>query len=352
MEWLRLLSDAFHHWPRRSVLGAGLVVVVALTVWSRPTLRSVPEPPPSPPPNLSGYAESPQRSSRFSTSAPAMASPRAVEPSYRASSSEESLEAGGTLDSADEIDVDDDTQTAAASSVTPAVIRTATLRIVVKSFDTVRTTVEEVVTAASGFIGEISVSEDTADARSLHGTLKIPSARLAQVSARLRRLGQVVQDTQGSEDVTDQVVDFDARLSSARTTESRLIELLRNRTGKLTDVLAVERELARVRVNIERLTAAMTNIARRVTYATLQLDIVEERKPQLAPGPLTFSSRVRVAVLDGLANALISVESVLETALRIGPVLVLWALVLGPGVWLVLRRLRSRQTAQAMTEPE
>ena len=237
-----------------------------------------------------------------------------------------------------------------APTLKPAVIRTATLHIVVKAFDDVRATVEALVTEERGFIDEMTVSAETSSARSLQGTLRIPSDRLADAAARLRGLGQVVQDTQGSEDVTDQIVDLDARLASARTTESRLGNLLRNRTGKLTDVLSVERELARVRLDIERLTASKTNIDRRVEYATLHVNIVEERKAGLAPGPLSFTSSVRVAIIDGLATAILSLASVLVTALRIGPFLVLWTLVLGPGVWLLLRRLRDRQVPREMVE--
>jgi uncharacterized protein DUF4349 len=49
------------------------------------------------------------------------------------------------------------------------------------------------------------------------------------------------------------VVDIEARLANGRNTEKRLGEVLRNRTGKVSDVLEVEREIARVREEIERL---------------------------------------------------------------------------------------------------
>jgi hypothetical protein len=142
----------------------------------------------------------------------------------------------------------------------PAVIRTAKLRIVTKDFDGVRPAVEGLVAAAGGFVDQMTATGDAGSVRALRGTLRIPSDHLGDVADRLRRLGQVVEDTQGSEDVADQLIDLDARLASARATERRLTELLRNRTGKLSDVLDVERELARVRVDIERLDAETTNI--------------------------------------------------------------------------------------------
>ena len=161
---------------------------------------------------------------------------------------------------------------------TPAIIRTARLQIVVKGFGGTRESVEALVAQAGGFLDHMTVTGDTSEARTLRGALRVPSDRMADTLARLRGMGQVTEDTQGSEDVTDQVVDLDARLASARATEQRLTELLRNRTGRLSDVLEVERELTRVRLDIERLVAEKTNIGRRVSYATIDLTISEERK--------------------------------------------------------------------------
>jgi RNA polymerase sigma factor (sigma-70 family) len=164
-----------------------------------------------------------------------------------------------------------------------------------------------------------------------------PGIWVRDALARLRQIGQVIEDTQGSQDVTDQIVDLDARLASARATEQRLTELLRNRTGKLSDVLEVERELARVRLDIERLDAEKTNTARRVTYATIDINIAEERKAGLDAGPLSLATRIRVAAADGLESALESVAWTVLFLLRTGPTLILWSVVVAV-VWLVLRR--------------
>jgi len=219
----------------------------------------------------------------------------------------------------------------------PAVIRTATLRIVARNFTGVRETVEGVVTQAGGFIDQLTVTGDTGNARGLRGTLRIPADRLSDTLGRLRQIGQVLEDTQGSQDVTDQIVDLSARLASARATEARLIELLRNRTGRLSDVLEVERELTRVRLEIERLDAERTNVGRRVSYAAVDVYISEERKAGLE-GPLSLSTRLRVAAADGLEAALESVTATALFVLRAGPTLLLWAAVAATAWWLTLRR--------------
>jgi hypothetical protein len=96
--------------------------------------------------------------------------------------------------------------------------------------------------------------------------------------------------------------------------------------------------LARVRIDIERLNAQSTNIGRQVSYATLSIDISEERKAGLDPGPLSLASRLRVAAADGLEAALETVVWTVLTIVRVGPQIVLWILLLG-AAWLIVRRL-------------
>src|SRR5205823_10851551 len=65
-------------------------------------------------------------------------------------------------------------------------------------------------------------------------------------------IGKLESVNVSAEDVGEEYVDVAARMANARRLESRLIDLLAARTGKLKDVLDVEQELARVREEIER----------------------------------------------------------------------------------------------------
>jgi hypothetical protein len=225
-----------------------------------------------------------------------------------------------------------------------AVIRLATLKLVARNFPPVRASVEAAVAAADGFVMQLSVSGDPGAARELRATLRVPGDRLTGTLARLRQLGLVVEDTQGAEDVADQLVDLDARLVNARATEKRLSEILQTRTGRLSDVLEVEREIARVRLDIERLDAEKKNLSRRVAYATIELTISEERKAGLDPGPLPLLTQLRLAAADGLQNVFDTVVGVALFALRAGPSLLLWGLA-ATLVWVSVRRRGSRSRA-------
>jgi len=223
----------------------------------------------------------------------------------------------------------------------PQIARTATLRMMAAEFDSVRSAVERIVADAGGFVGRLELSGERGDTRSLRATVRVPSDRLGQVLAALRQLGKVQAESQGADDVTEQVVDLNARLTNARNTERRLTLVLEQRTGKVGDVLQVEREIARVREEIERMDAERTTLERRVTYAIVALEIVEPRKAALDLGPITVPDRLRNAAVEGLQQAS---ESALRAALVVIwmlPSLLIWgAMVAWPAV-VIIRRVRS-----------
>ena len=117
------------------------------------------------------------------------------------------------------------------------------------------------------------------------------------------------------------------------TREKRLNDILANRTGNVQSVLEVEREIARVRSEIESLDAQRVKLDDRVAYATVSLRVTEERRATLDSGPFPLSGRLRNALVDGLRDALDSVIQASLWTLRAGPVLILW----GAVVWLVAR---------------
>jgi hypothetical protein len=166
--------------------------------------------------------------------------------------------------------------------------------------------------------------------RSLTAALQVPAARLDAALAALKPLGIVLEESQKGEDVTEQIVDVDARLSNARNTEKRLVDLLQKRTGELEHVLAAEREISRVREEIERFDAHRKSLDRRVTYATLTLEVVEEAPAALNLGPRPVPGRFRDAFVTGLTEAMDTALGLALFVLRVAPTLLLWTAVL---VW-------------------
>jgi hypothetical protein len=227
--------------------------------------------------------------------------------------------------------------TSQQSTSGPLIVRTARLRLLTKDFESTRQTVDRAVQGVGGFIGQVDVARTGPESRVLRATLRIPAGRLEQTLTALKGLGEVIEESQGADDVTEQVLDLDARIANSRNTEKRLNDLLLKRTGALADVLAAEREVSRVREEIERLDAQRKNLDRRVTYADVSLQVDEERKATLDMGPLTASARFRNALVDGFRGAFTSVLEVTFLLVLVAPILGLWALLLAWPLRLLLR---------------
>jgi hypothetical protein len=234
-----------------------------------------------------------------------------------------------------------------AQSELPAVqkiVRTANLGIAVTDFETVRPAIEGIVRDVGGFVGHIEVW-DAATPRWLQATLRVPAPRLDDALRQLRALGRVVNERQSGEDVTEQVLDLEARLSNARNTERRLNEVLKTGTGNVRDVLEVEREMARVREEIEGLDARRKDVERRVTYATVTLHVTGQRQAMLDIGRHSVRGQVRDAFIDGVQGAYESAAGAVLLALRAAPVLVVWTAVLWWPARAAIRMMRARRAA-------
>ncbi|HZF72589.1 MAG TPA: DUF4349 domain-containing protein, partial [Gemmatimonadaceae bacterium] len=114
--------------------------------------------------------------------------------------------------------------------------------------------------------------------------VKIPAPRYDEAVSSLSTIGKLETVNTQAQDVGEEYVDVTARVTNARRLEERLISLLSNRTGKLDEVLRVERELARVREEIERYEGRLRYLGARVATSTLTIT-VHEPSPILGNNP-------------------------------------------------------------------
>jgi anti-sigma factor RsiW len=220
----------------------------------------------------------------------------------------------------------------------PMIARTVSLAIIVKNFDAARASLDSVLARHNGYSASLSVSTPQEAARSLQASLRIPAPQLSAALAELKALGHVENETQSGEEVTQQHADLVARLKNSRETEQRLQAILVQRTGKISDVLSVEQEIARVRGEIEQMEAGQKNLEQRVDFATVDLKLAEEYKAQLGSPATSVSTQLHNALVTGYKSAAESFLSFVLIFIEYSPVLVLWLAILAMPAWLVWRR--------------
>jgi len=191
------------------------------------------------------------------------------------------------------------------------IIRTGQAFIEVDKVDPAILKVRQLAAQFGGYITNSSISGGRDQIRQATLELKIPAPRYDQAVGLLSTIGKVETVSSSAQDVGEEFVDVTARVNNSRRLEERLISLLANRTGKLDEVLRVERELARVREEIERYEGRLRYLSARVALSTLTIT-VHEPAPILgnAPGENPIAAALRrawknfIAVVAGSIAAL------------------------------------------------
>jgi hypothetical protein len=164
------------------------------------------------------------------------------------------------------------------------VIRTGQAYIEVEKVDAAVLKIRQLAAQYNGYIANSSISGGRDQIRQATLELKIPGARYDEAVGSLSTIGKVETVASNAQDVGEEFVDVTARVNNAKRLEERLISLLANRTGKLDEVLRVERELARVREEIERYEGRLRYLTSRVALSTLSIT-VHEPAPILGNNP-------------------------------------------------------------------
>jgi anti-sigma factor RsiW len=223
---------------------------------------------------------------------------------------------------------------------TPMIARTVTLSIMVKDFGFSRTALDAILARDHGYAASLNASTQQNAARSLQASLRIPAGELNAVVAELKSLGHVENETQAGEEVTQQHADLLARLKNSRETEQRLQAILLQRTGKISDVLAVEQEIARVRGEIEQMEAEQKALEHRVDFASIELSLAEEYKAQIGLPSPSIATRFHNAMVAGYRSAVESVVGMILFFAEYGPEAMIWLVFLAPLAWFLRRRWR------------
>lgn len=158
------------------------------------------------------------------------------------------------------------------------IIATAELTIAAESVERAVSRARSIAEDLGGFVEQLS-SAGGAEPPRADLTLRVPQPQFFPALERLESLGEVQFRTLGQEDVTAQHIDLSARLKSAIREEQSLLALL-ERSGSVAEILAVERELARVRAEVERWQGQRNFLERRVELASIRLTLLP---PGLGP---------------------------------------------------------------------
>lgn len=221
------------------------------------------------------------------------------------------------------------------------IIYEADITLQVRDFSAAETAISVRVRELGGYLADVTLHHGTAAQRSGRWVVRIPVARFDLFLAGISQLGTVESRSQTAQDVTEEYVDLEARIANKQRLEERVLALLADPQGAISDVIEVERELARVREEVERMEGRRRYLANRTELTTVTVMV---REQQDDPPPETPALLARM--LQAWNASLLALRSVAERMLVAAAAALPWiaavSIILAPVVWYALRASRRR----------
>jgi len=152
-------------------------------------------------------------------------------------------------------------------------IRTGSISVTVEDYSPFREALDGELKELGGFVSDASLDHYSGRVSWATLTVRVSSQHFDELVGWAESEVEVTSLNISTQDVTEEWVDVRSRIDNWKATEARLLEILDDRTADLGDVLAVERELSRVREEIERAEGRLRVLADQVELATLTIHV-------------------------------------------------------------------------------
>ena len=173
-------------------------------------------------------------------------------------------------------------------------IRNATVELEIVSFDNAVGKITAFANEEHGYVATTDSKKQANGKLKGQVVVKVLPENLDRILQKIRSVGELKNQTLGTEDVTKAYFDTDARLKNAHVMEQRLIDMLKTKTGKVSDLLQVEKELGRVREEIEKMQGELKYWDSQVQFATVTISLAE--KDMEEPAAFLLKERAQLAL--------------------------------------------------------
>ena len=208
---------------------------------------------------------------------------------------------------------------------------------------------DEKINALGGFVEDQRIYNGSRYAnrryRNANLTIRIPADQVDQFTGAVGEISNVVQNEKNLDDITLTYVSTESRLKALEVEEARLLELLA-KAEDMKDLLTIEERLTEVRYQLENAASKLRLYDNQVEFATIYLSVEEVQ--QYTP---VAEKTVWERITEGFGNSLENLgEGITDFFVWVAvnsPYLVLWGLILGGGIFLLLRIRRKRKAKEA-----
>ena len=221
------------------------------------------------------------------------------------------------------------------------IIRTGTMSIENDSFDETELKAKEIAKNLGGFITNSTAQVNQSGKKQGTLTIRVQADKYDALLSELAKTGKVMSQNITGRDVTEEYVDAEARLKTQRELETRLLQLLAEKTANLTAVVEVEQKLANVRENIEKTEGRMRMLKDQASFSTITLSIYEPAILNTSSGG--FFYELERGFEKGLTGFTKVLAGIITFVIAMAPILA----ILGFIVYIVIRVIKKRKVVKA-----
>lgn len=175
-----------------------------------------------------------------------------------------------------------------ASDLDRRVIRNGEIDLEVSDVETAARQFRELVADRGGFMTSSSAQTLGEDRKRSYLSFDVPAEQFEPTLDRMREhsiVNEVLHESTTTQDVTEEYVDLESRLTNLKATEARYVELLDSATT-IAEILDVEYELTRVRGEIEQLQGRINYLDQRTSFSRISVTLNEpEEENETVAGP-------------------------------------------------------------------
>ncbi len=180
--------------------------------------------------------------------------------------------------------------------------------------------------------------------------VRVPSNDFGRAFDEIKKLaGNTPSENVTSQDVTEDFIDLEARIKTQKALEVQFLEIMRQ-ANKIADALEVQRQIAEVRTDIEKLEGRKRFLENRSSLSTINVNI-QTPKPVIAVTESGFRQSLRAAVSDSISLASDLVLFFARFLIMMAPVALFVLLPLGLMIRYLWRRAKRIRLAQALATP-
>jgi Flp pilus assembly protein TadB len=180
--------------------------------------------------------------------------------------------------------------------------------------------------------------------------VRVPAPQFDAAMAQIRSTGsRVVAEKMTGQDVTEEFIDLEARIKTQKALEAQFLEIMKE-AKKVPDALEVQRQIADVRTEIEKLEGRKRFLENRASLSTITVNL--QTPTAIAVNTSGFGRSIREAVADSIAVAIAIVLFLIQFVIVMIPVFILIILPLWFVGRVVLRRLAKKRNAKTTITAE